>query len=72
MTEINETKQEEAVVYDLEDIRRILKIGRTSAYKLIRQVHKDKEPFPVIKIGTMYRVPKKAFDAWVTGNGKDT
>lgn len=55
----------DAIVYDLDDIQHLLSIGRTSAYDYIRKVYKEKKPFPVMKLGSMYRIPKKAFDTWI-------
>lgn len=56
------------VVYDLADIQKRLKISRTTAYDFIRKVYKEKGPFPVLKIGRMYRIPKAGFEQWISGN----
>lgn len=60
-----EISKTSSLVYDLEDIQEMLSIGRTSAYDFIRKVYKAKGPFIVIKLGSMYRIPKTSFDAWV-------
>lgn len=54
-----------AIVYDADDIRRLLGIGRTKVYEFLEKVYKDQEPFRVIKIGRIYRVPKDSFDKWI-------
>ncbi len=46
--------------YTIEDIASILKIGRTSAYQLVKD-----EKFASIRIGNMIRVSKKSFDDWL-------
>ncbi len=50
-------------VYTVEEIRQILKISRSSAYRLVH----DDPPFPVIYIGKAIRIPKEGFDQWLTG-----
>ena len=44
-------------VYDAEDIQKLLGIGRTKAYEFLDEVYKKQEPFRVIKIGKVYRIP---------------
>ena len=55
------------MVYDLADIQKLLKIGRTASYDFIAKVYKEGRPFPVLKIGSMYRIPKERFDMWLSG-----
>ena len=43
----------------------ILNIGRTKAYAFIQEVYTKQEPFKVIKIGNIYRIPKISFDRWL-------
>lgn len=45
--------------YTVQEIQKILKIGKNQAYDLVKQ-----EGFPKIKIGTGYRIPKTEFDEW--------
>ena len=52
-----ERTQETLTVKEIQDI---LKIGTNSAYNLIHS-----KPFPVIKIGQSYRIPKGPFYAWM-------
>lgn len=53
-------------VYEVEDIRKILKLGRNRAYLFIQEVYQSEEPpFKVIKIGSLYRIPKESFDQWL-------
>ncbi len=46
--------------YRVEDIARILGIGRSSAYALVREGH-----FKAVRIGTSIRVSRKSFDEWL-------
>ena len=50
----------ERAVYNVSDIMEILNIGKNTAYELIKQ-----DGFPVIKIKSTYRIPKKAFHNWL-------
>ena len=54
----------EKMVYDASDIQKILGIGRSMTYVFLEQVYKEQTPFKVIKIGKLYRIPKKSFDEW--------
>lgn len=54
-------------VYDAEDIQKLLGLGRTKTYEFLDQVYKNKEPFRVIKIGKIYRIPCKSFENWLMG-----
>ena len=65
---MKETKEgRDSMVYDLADIQKLLKIGRTASYDFIAKVYKEGRPFPVLKIGSMYRIPKERFDMWLSG-----
>ena len=65
---MKETKEgRDSMVYDLADIQKLLKIGRTASYDFIANVYKEGRPFPVLKIGSMYRIPKERFDMWLSG-----
>ena len=57
----------DSMVYDLADIQRMLKIGRTASYDFIAKVYKEGSPFPVLRVGSMYRIPKEKFDMWLSG-----
>ena len=52
-------------VYEATDIQKILGIGRSMTYIFLEKVYQDNGPFKVIKIGKLYRVPRKAFDKWL-------
>lgn len=54
-------------VYDAEDIQKLLGIGRTKAYEFLDEVYQKQEPFRVIKIGKMYRIPCGPFEKWLCG-----
>ena len=55
----------EKLVYEVSDIMYFLNISRSSAYRFIQEVYKNKEPFKVFKIGNNYRIPKKSFEKWL-------
>ncbi|MCD8083574.1 MAG: hypothetical protein LUE86_08765 [Clostridiales bacterium] len=40
---------------------------RTSVYNFIRHAYQSQEPFRVLKINGIYRIPKCSFDAWIAG-----
>ena len=46
--------------YKVEEISKMLGIGRSSAYNLVREGH-----FKTVRIGTSIRVSKKSFDEWL-------
>lgn len=46
--------------YRVEDIMRILDIGRNAAYNLVKENH-----FKVVRIGTAIRISRKSFDEWL-------
>ena len=48
-------------VYSADEIQVILGIGRSKVYEFLDSVNKKQEPFRVIKIGRIYRVPKDSF-----------
>lgn len=53
-------------VYLVEDIQRMLNLGRSSTYLYLNSVYEKQKPFRVIKIGKLFRVPKESFDKWIT------
>lgn len=59
--------KEEERVYLAEDIQKILNIGRSKTYEYLKEVFKTQEPFRVVKIGKLFRVPKRSFDNWISG-----
>lgn len=46
--------------YTVEDIAKMLNIGRTSAYNLTKEGH-----FKTVRIGNTIRISKKSFDEWL-------
>lgn len=57
-------ESENCEVYFAADIAEKLGIGRTKTYQFLEEVHQQKSPFTVFKIGRLYRVPKASFDRW--------
>jgi excisionase family DNA binding protein len=43
----------------VEDIQKILRVGKNQAYKLCQR-----GDFPVMKLGTHYRIPIAEFEKW--------
>ena len=55
-------------VYLAADIQRMLGIGESKSYMFLEEVYKQKNPpFKVLKIGKLFRVPKRGFDDWLNG-----
>lgn len=46
--------------YTVDDIAKMLNIGRTTAYNLTKEGH-----FKIIRIGNAIRISKKSFDEWL-------
>ena len=51
---------EEKRTYTVSEVAKILDIGKSSAYNLVKC-----NVFRSIKIGKTIRIPKKSFDAWL-------
>ena len=52
--------------YTVQDIQDILGVGRKSVYGLLQR-----NEFRWIRVGAVYRIPKKSFDGWLeSGNGE--
>ena len=55
-------------VYLAADIQRMLGIGKSKSYMFLEEVYKQKNPrVRVLKIGKLFRVPKRGFDDWLNG-----
>ena len=61
---MNKINANERMVYTVEEIAKILGIGRTAAYALVNMEH---PPFKVLRVVGSIRIPKMSFDAWVYG-----
>lgn len=55
-------------VYSISEIQKLLGLGRTKTYNFLDEVYKKQEPFRVIKIGKLYRIPKDSFDRWLNSS----
>lgn len=66
MVDTNNKITFEKRVYTVEDIMKILDIGKNSAYELVKS-----GAFHIVKIGGHFRISKKAFDEWLEGIGGD-
>ena len=56
----------EMVFYNPEAIQNILKIGRSSTYRLIEKAINNKDMFSVKRIGKQYRIERRSFDRWLS------
>ena len=55
-------------VYLAGDIQRMLGIGKSKSHTFLDDVYNQKDPpFKVLKIGKLFRVPKRGFDEWLNG-----
>lgn len=59
---------DDVAVYTPEEIKRILSMSRGKTYAFLSEVAEKQEPFRVIRIGRLVRVPKDSFDSWLAGN----
>ena len=55
-------------VYSISEIQKLLGLGRTKTYNFLDEEYKKQEPFSVIKIGKLYRIPKDSFDKWLNSS----
>ena len=53
---VAETKR----TYTVEEIAKLLSIGRTTAYALVKEGH-----FKTVRIGSAIRISKQSFDEWL-------
>ena len=67
MSKLQENNVANERVYTVEEIAKVARISRTGAYELIK-----KEYFPVIRIGSLIRISKESFDAWLDGRGNES
>lgn len=49
--------------YTVQDLQDILGVGRKSVYSLLKR-----NEFRWIRVGAVYRIPKKIFDEWLESN----
>ena len=52
----------ERQVYKVEEVAKILGLGRTAAYELMKN-----PPFRVIRVGGSILIPKASFHKWLNG-----
>lgn len=62
-----DNREIDRMVYTADDIQKILGLGRSMTYTFLEKVFFEQEPFKVLKVGKLYRVPKKSFDEWLNG-----
>lgn len=64
-------QNQDQAVYLATDIQRALGLGRSTTYEYLRMVYKTQQPFRVIKIGKVFRIPKKSFDRWLYADSEE-
>ncbi len=57
----------EKKVYLASDIQKLLGLGRSKTYEFLEEVYRNQEPFRVFRVGKLFRIPKRSFDAWLDG-----
>lgn len=62
MPTTKEESTQESRIDTVEDIAKILNIGRTSAYNLVKERH-----FRVVRIGNTLKISQKSFDESLNG-----
>lgn len=55
--------EREEVVYTMSELQTILKIGKNTAYKLVKL-----KGFPIIQIGKKILIPKNELNEWLKNN----
>ncbi len=45
----------------------VLRQGAAGRRTSMGKVYKEGRPFPVLRVGSMYRIPKEGFDMWLSG-----
>ena len=64
----NQFKETEQV-YLAADIQEKLHLGRSKTYEFLEEIYNlDSPPFRVLKIGRLYRVPRRSFDDWLNAS----
>ena len=56
---------EDSRVYLASDIQKAVSLGRSKTYQFLEEVYQKQEPFRVIRVGKLLRVPQKSFDDWL-------
>lgn len=56
---------ENSRVYLASAIQKALSLGRSKTYQFLEEVYQKQEPFRVIRVGKLFRVPQKSFDDWL-------
>ena len=52
--------------YTVQDLQDILDVGRKSVYSLLKR-----NEFRWIRVGAVYRIPKKSFDDWLDSRNSE-
>ncbi|MBE6568996.1 MAG: helix-turn-helix domain-containing protein [Ruminococcaceae bacterium] len=60
ITKTQSTNADSKRTYTVEEIAKLLNIGRTTAYALVKEGH-----FKIVRIGSAIRISKQSFDEWL-------
>ena len=60
------THKTECLFYTASEVLRMLGLGKTKGYEYLERVMCAGEPFMVIRIDKLFKVPKASFDAWAS------
>ncbi len=60
-------RSEKCELYFPSDIQEKMGIGKTKTYEFLEEVYLNQSPFPVHKVGKLYRIPRAPFDKWYSG-----
>lgn len=53
-------------IYTIDEVSKLLSLGKSKTYEFIQKVYEEKKPFKVIKIGRVYKIFKDSFDCWIS------
>ena len=56
----------ECLFYSAGEVLAMLGLGKTKGYEYLERVMCEGEPFTVIRIDKLFKVPKASFDAWAS------
>ena len=56
----------ECLFYTAKEVIAMLGIKKTKGYEYLERVMCEGEPFTVIRIDKLFKVPKASFDAWAS------
>lgn len=58
-------KQIDCLFYSANQVFSMVGIQKTKGYTWLEQIRQAGEPFKVIRIDKLYKIPRKSFDSWI-------